>query len=299
MHPTVIARGILLQLRSRFVIDRDHTGWVATLDIDPLRSLTAVAAFSGVRRAAAALHLSQSAVSGHIRRLEREVGCALVIRQGRGITLTSDGEELAGRARAILEQHDAAVHALLPVGDTELLVAATEHAAEFLVPVAVSALNRLLPEYSVRLRLTRSAHVRDLVGEERADVALFLGHPVPQGIAVADLPVEWVGLPGAPTDRLVLFSPPCAVRHRATATLQGRSYTVARECSDLSTVLGTTRSGAGVTPLPRVGPMPDGLQAIPQMPHIPDLPLYVSLGPRIGTAARRSLVTLIRQTLRA
>lgn len=44
------------------------------LDIAPLRSLVAVADCGGFHRAAAALHLSQSAVSQHLRKVESVVG---------------------------------------------------------------------------------------------------------------------------------------------------------------------------------------------------------------------------------
>src|SRR4051812_5721183 len=104
-------------------------GWqnagVTTLEITALRTFAAVTAFGGVRRAAQALHLSPAAVSTHIRRLERELSCRLVVAQGRGIGLTSDGEELAVRARAILHEHDDAVRALRGPRDDQLVVAAS------------------------------------------------------------------------------------------------------------------------------------------------------------------------------
>lgn len=130
------------------------------LDITALRSFDAVVAFSSVRRAAEALHLSQPAVSGHLRRLERELGCSLVMRQGRGITVTGDGEVLASHARRLLEQHDEVVNALSPAADDELVLAATEHAAEALVPLLVATLDDVAPNMGVRLRLTRSARAR-------------------------------------------------------------------------------------------------------------------------------------------
>jgi DNA-binding transcriptional LysR family regulator len=58
------------------------------LDITPLRSLIAVADAGGFHRAAATLQLSQSAVSQHIRRLERVLGRPLVEPDGRRTRLT-------------------------------------------------------------------------------------------------------------------------------------------------------------------------------------------------------------------
>jgi len=58
------------------------------LDITPLRSLIAVADTGGFHRAAASLQLSQSAVSQHVRRLERVLGRPLVEPDGRRARLT-------------------------------------------------------------------------------------------------------------------------------------------------------------------------------------------------------------------
>ena len=67
------------------------------LDITPLRSLIAVADTGGFHRAAAALQLSQSAVSQHIRRLERVLGRPLVEPDGRRATADLVGRRAAGR----------------------------------------------------------------------------------------------------------------------------------------------------------------------------------------------------------
>ena len=79
------------------------------LDIAPLRSLIAVADCGGFHRAAAALHLSQSAVSQHLRRVEAVVGEPLIQRSGRGIVFTEMGLKALRHARAILAAHDTAL----------------------------------------------------------------------------------------------------------------------------------------------------------------------------------------------
>ncbi|MCX2731077.1 LysR family transcriptional regulator [Saccharopolyspora sp. NFXS83] len=270
---------------------------MATLDIVALRSFVAVAAFSGVRQAGEALHLSRSAVSGHIRKLERELGRRLVAPHGRGIGLTSDGEELVVRAREILQQHDDAVRALAPNDSDELLVAATEHAAEFLMPAVVSLLDSHFPGRRIRLRLTRSEHVRELVHDERADIALMLTRPARKSVEVATLPLRWFGTDDAPTDRIVLFDPPCALRHQALASLRDREHRIVKECSDLTTVLTTARNGVGITPLPLMGPPPDGLRPTLCLPAIPDVTLHATTSGRVDAATSSALVTAIRSKL--
>lgn len=270
---------------------------MATLDITPLRSFTAVVAFSGVRRAADALHLSPAAVTGHIRKLERELGRRLVVPQGRGITLTSDGEELAIRARDIVAHHDDTVHALAPLDRDEILVAATEHAAEFLVPTVMALLHKRLPDRSIRLRLTRSAHVRDLVHDARADIALMLTRPAEGSIKIAPIELQWFGKDDTPQDDIVLFTSPCAVRFQALASLGDRNHRIATECVNYASVIGAARAGAGMTPLPRIGPAPDGLRPVQGLPPIPHINLYASTSPRIEPAITAEVVAALRAAL--
>lgn len=271
---------------------------MATLDITALRTFSAVTAFGGVRRAAEALHLSPAAVSAHIRRLEREAGCRLVVRQGRGVGLTSDGEELAVRARSILHEHDDAVRALRGPRDDQLVVAASEHAAEFLVPTVVSTLASAFPDHDIQLRLTRSERVRRLVADSRADVALMLGRAGPGAIRVASLPLLWFGTDDAARDRLVFFARPCAVRDQATAVLVGRPVQIVKEGVDLTCVLTGARDGLGVTPLPRMGPAPEGLRHVADLPPLPDVDLFMSTSTRIDGRARSMVLDAVRHALR-
>ncbi|RYE77096.1 MAG: LysR family transcriptional regulator, partial [Hyphomicrobiales bacterium] len=72
-----------------------------------LRALVAVAEAGGFTRAAERLHLTQSAVSHQIRRLEEQIGTPLFIRTTRKLALTEDGEEFLRHARQILQAHAA------------------------------------------------------------------------------------------------------------------------------------------------------------------------------------------------
>ena len=56
-------------------------------------------------KAAAALGISQPAVSNHIAKLEEELGCALFVRYDKNLILTEKGEQLLKIARAILDKY--------------------------------------------------------------------------------------------------------------------------------------------------------------------------------------------------
>ena len=73
------------------------------LDTDQLRSFVAIVDAGSFTRAAERVNKTQSAVSMHIRRLEEQLGRALFIRQGRGVKLSEEGQQLIEYARQILE----------------------------------------------------------------------------------------------------------------------------------------------------------------------------------------------------
>ncbi len=62
------------------------------LDMTTLRSFVAVSDHGGVTRAAAALNLTQSAVSMQLKRLEELLGIGLLDRSARRIALTGSGK---------------------------------------------------------------------------------------------------------------------------------------------------------------------------------------------------------------
>lgn len=82
------------------------------LDIDSLRTLRAIVEAGSFTGAAARLHLTQSAVSWKIKRLEERLGHALLVRDGKSIEPTEMGHELLTHAERILMAHDEAVASL-------------------------------------------------------------------------------------------------------------------------------------------------------------------------------------------
>ncbi len=71
-----------------------------------LRTWLEVVDSGGFARAAARLHLSQPRVSARVASLERSLGCVLIERRMRPLTLTDDGRRLLPRARLIVTEVD-------------------------------------------------------------------------------------------------------------------------------------------------------------------------------------------------
>lgn len=78
------------------------------MEIRTLRSFLAVARESNVTRAARSLHITQPALSRQLSELERELGCELLVRESRGVTLTDAGMLLRKRAEEIVSLTDRA-----------------------------------------------------------------------------------------------------------------------------------------------------------------------------------------------
>ena len=93
------------------------------IDLQQLRAFVAIAELGGVTKAASRLHLSQPAISQRISNLEELLGIALFERIGRGLRLTTDGEDLLMRSRRVLSEADALVERsrALKAGETGLI----------------------------------------------------------------------------------------------------------------------------------------------------------------------------------
>ncbi len=75
------------------------------LDLHQLRTFVTVAREGSVTRASETLHLSQPAVSAHIKSMEETLGLSLFERTARGMSLTSDGQRLLAKAEQTLAAH--------------------------------------------------------------------------------------------------------------------------------------------------------------------------------------------------
>jgi len=277
------------------------------LDIIPLRSLIAVADTGGFHRAAAGLQLSQSAVSQHIRRLEKVLGQPLVEPDGRGARLTLAGEALLAEARRIVAAHDDALQRLTAVPGPTFVIGTTDHAADHILPPVVSALGHSSPGLEVRFRLDRTTSLNDAVDRGSIDLAVVISESSGrEGIHVGALRLAWCAapgwspLPGQPWP-LIALEEPCAIRGRALAAL-GRSgipVTVVAEAAYLAGVLSAARAGLGITLLALAGPPPEGLIEVRELPATP--PISLTARTRRGANADHAAtaVRALRETLQA
>lgn len=278
------------------------------LDIVALRSLIAVADHGGFHRAAGALALSQSAVSQHVRRLEKTLGRPVVERDGRKTRFTAHGAQLLQEARLIVGTHDAAVRRLLgedgPAAAT-VVIGATEHGADQILPVLTEAVRQVRPGAEARVRIDRSARLTDAVDRGELDLAVYVTEATAAaGTPVGGLPLRWYAAPGwkppaahAPLP-LVAINEPCVIRRRALAALAAdhTQATVVAEAGYLAGVLDAARAGLGAALLAVPGGQhPEGLTPVEGLPAVSP----VRLSARSGHGADPSLTGAAVEAVRA
>ncbi|WP_308915744.1 LysR family transcriptional regulator [Jannaschia sp. LMIT008] len=196
------------------------------LDLTALRAFATVAQAGGVTRAAALLHLTQSAVSMQLKRLEEALDQRLLERDPRGVRLTQQGEAALVLARRMLALNDEMIERMRqqePEGEIRLGV------PHDIVPHAVPAILRAFAAEYPRIRLTLTSSVtmklHDMFVRGECDVILGTETRAgPGGEEVVRLPLVWVGavdgVAFAQRPLRLAFEEACLFRSAAQAALE-------------------------------------------------------------------------------
>jgi DNA-binding transcriptional LysR family regulator len=163
------------------------------LDLRRLRALHAVVETGSVTAAAGQVSYTPSAISQHIAALERETGSVLLERSGRGVRPTEAGLLLAEHAGALLTRmaEAEAAMAALRAGELGVLrVVSFPSAGAGLVPPALAALRRVLPQLEVDLRVAERDDSLPMLRQGEVDVAVVEEH-VAKGDDPDDGLIRW------------------------------------------------------------------------------------------------------------
>lgn len=132
------------------------------MDIHQLKTFITVARERSITRASDLLHLSQPAVSAHIKALEDTLGLALFERTPRGMSLTRDGERLLAKAEQTLAAHqelmDEATRMKGRVGG-KLRLGAGSNSNHEAIGRLLTALSERCPDVEVVLKHGTSAEI--------------------------------------------------------------------------------------------------------------------------------------------
>ena len=145
-------------------------------------------------KAAAACFVSQPTLSTQIRKLEEELGVQLVERAPRKVMLTPVGEEIAERARKVLddiEQIRGAARRNVDPADGKLRLGIFPTLAPYLLPHVIPSIRKAFPRLKLQL------------AEEKTDDILKMLHKGDLDAALLALPIDHDGL-----EVEILFSEP-------------------------------------------------------------------------------------------
>ncbi|MEE1755505.1 LysR family transcriptional regulator [Streptomyces sp. SP18CS02] len=261
------------------------------LNLERLRTLDALARHGSVSGAADGLHVTTSAVSQQLAKLEREVGQQLVAKNGRGVRLTDAGQLLADHAARILSQVELAqadIEAQRGQVVGEVRLAGFPTAARGLFPEVVTMLrashpelcvrtSELEPEYGIRQVIRGDMDLAVVLDwnnkrlpvpgglataallDDAADVAMPAGHPLATRaeVGLEDFADEdWVSWPeGEFCYEWLVF----------TLRSKGVEPRIAHLAGEHHTQLALIAAGLGVCVTPRLGrgPVPDGVALVP------------------------------------
>ncbi|WP_330350441.1 LysR family transcriptional regulator [Streptomyces sp. NBC_00582] len=261
------------------------------LNLERLRTLDALARHGSVSAAAAGLHITTSAVSQQLAKLEREVGQQLLAKHGRGVRLTDAGRLLADHAARILSQVELAqsdLEAQRGQVAGELRISAFPTAARGLFPVALAELRKAHP--GLRLRSCELEPENGIAGVVRGDLDLAVvldwynkPMPVPDGLVKAPLlddPADVAMPAGHPLagreevdlgefagDEWITWGEGEFCHEWLMFTLRSRGVEpiVGHRAAETHTQLGLVAAGLGVCIVPLLGrhPVPEGVVMVP------------------------------------
>ncbi len=146
------------------------------MDLRQLRYLVALAEERHFTRAASREHIAQPALSQQIRRLEEEVGLALVERTTRQVAITDAGELLVARARRILAEVEAAqseLQSLRGIHTGHVSVGAMHTMGPVDVSLALAIFHERHPAVELTVREMSSEELAEMLRVDELDLAFL------------------------------------------------------------------------------------------------------------------------------
>ncbi|GBG39586.1 LysR family transcriptional regulator [Mycobacterium montefiorense] len=148
------------------------------MELRQLEAFVAVATELHFGRAAQKLHMGQPTLSDLIRRLERELGAALLTRNTRRVALTPAGAELLDPAKVVLDEAaaaTAAVHRLAQGDAGTVQLGITPPVGRLLAPHLAQALRSEAPDVDLVIQRMWLTDLNRAVAEGTVDVAITCG----------------------------------------------------------------------------------------------------------------------------
>jgi DNA-binding transcriptional LysR family regulator len=143
-----------------------------------LRVFYTVARQLNFTKAAATLHITQPAVTRHIKELEQNYKTTLFDRQNSGITLTEAGHIMLQYATTIMEQYemlDFDINSLNNQVTGDLRIGASTTIGQYVLPPVLASFHERYPDVQIHLANENSNRILQLLLQKDIDIALVEG----------------------------------------------------------------------------------------------------------------------------
>ena len=190
------------------------------LGLRELRYFLSVAQTGNLSRAAQILNVSQPAISLQLRRLEDGLGTQLLLRHGRGVTLTAAGACLRDRLHTVLQL----LASPLDDSDAELapstisVAVPSEAGAPLVAPLARTFRERW-PDVTLDIREGCSGELESWLSQRHVDLALLPDRPSLSELEVIPLLTDALGLVAPVHSQLASDAGPLSLRELAAESL--------------------------------------------------------------------------------
>jgi DNA-binding transcriptional LysR family regulator len=157
------------------------------MEFRELEMLLAIVEQGGFNKAAAALHISQSAISRKIDLLEAELGQKLFLRLGNHVVLTPVGEALAQHSRCIFRQLKLARMELSDITELregKLSIGASVGACIYLLPPVLKKFHQEFPNIQLKVVVSGTDELIPQIRDGRIDLGLLTLPVVSDGLTV-------------------------------------------------------------------------------------------------------------------
>jgi DNA-binding transcriptional LysR family regulator len=246
-----------------------------------LRSFVAVAETGGVTLAAGQLHLTQSAVSMQLKRLEESLGLELMDRSGRSIGLTKQGEQLLSYGRRLLSLNDEVWSRLTDQAyEGELVFGVPSDIIYPHIPQVLKHFAAEYPRVKVQLYSSYTYRLKELFAEGKADLILTTEERGDPGAEkLTDGHLAWFGAPGCLVHRerplRLAYEKQCLFRGHVQAELDkaGIPWEMAVETRSTRTVEASVSADLAVHACLK-GSEPPFWQELPKSAGLPELPTF-------------------------
>jgi DNA-binding transcriptional LysR family regulator len=275
------------------------------LNISLLRTFAAVAELGQITLASERVHVTQSAASQQIQRLEKQLGVKLLERTSNKVELSQAGERLYASVRKILALNDQILADLDRDRKTfDLRFGVSHDIVERVLPPVLRNFKETHPNVAVILSSLPTSELMCMFDAGALDVMLAtepLGSS--KGIPVMVDDLVWVGAKGA---RAIEFDPiPVALggesdRFSQTAkqalNRSGLHWQQVSQSGDLGSVFAMLAADMVIAPLlSRLVPHPLCAISDPRLPKLPQFQINIVISPQ---ASRPELIDFAQQVKR-